>query len=364
MLAEAEVRIVVFGATGNVGTGLLRHLIEDRRVDEVVGVARRIPDAAHGGHVDLTDPQRRIRWVAADIATDDLDPIVAGADVVVTLAWLIQPQHDENVLYRTNVIGTHRVLAAVAREGVPAIVYASSVGAYSPGNKADLVDEAWPTDGIATNAYSRHKALVERMLDGYEREHPDTRVVRMRTSLVFGRVAASEIASLFLGPLVPRRLLGPRTIPVVPDVDRLVFQATHTDDIGAAYHLAAMHPSARGAFNIAADPVLDAGSMAAAIDARPVPLPPSVLRGVVEASWRMRLQPTSGSWIDMARQTPLMSSARARAELGWLPRTSSTDALVELLEGMRDRAGEAEPPLDRHDTAVPATVTDISERFG
>jgi nucleoside-diphosphate-sugar epimerase len=47
----------------------------------------------------------------------------------------------------------------------------------------------------------------------------------------------------------------------------------------------------------------------------------------------------------MALSVPLMDSARARAELGWDPRYRSTDALLELLDGMRRGADSATPPL-------------------
>ena len=39
-------RVVVIGATGNVGTAVLRALRDEDAVDEIVGVARRWPDAA------------------------------------------------------------------------------------------------------------------------------------------------------------------------------------------------------------------------------------------------------------------------------------------------------------------------------
>src|SRR5205807_1176654 len=82
---------------------------------------------------------------------------------------------------------SERVFAAVAAAGVRALVYSSSVGAYSPGPKDHAVDESWPTDGIATSFYARHKAAVERSLDRLERDQPALRVVRLRPGLVFKR---------------------------------------------------------------------------------------------------------------------------------------------------------------------------------
>jgi UDP-glucose 4-epimerase len=98
------------------------------------------------------------------------------------------------------------VFGAVVAERVLSLVYASSVGAYSPGPKDRRVDESWPTQGIPTSLYSRHKATVERELDRLASEQPRLRIVRLRPGLIFPRSAATEIRRLFVGPLLPRRL--------------------------------------------------------------------------------------------------------------------------------------------------------------
>jgi len=50
----------------------------------------------------------------------------------------------------------------------------------------------------------------------------------------------------------------------------------------------------------------------------------------------------------MGLAVPTMSTRRAREELGWVPRHSSQDALLELLAGMAEPAGAPTPPLDPH----------------
>src|SRR3954451_12986405 len=118
-------RIVVVGASGNAGTSVLDALGADPEVESIIGIARRRPS---------WDPPK-VSWVQADVTRDDLTPALRGADAVVHLAWLIQPSHDEPAMRRVNVDGSSRVFRAVADAGVPALIYASSVGAYSPGPK-------------------------------------------------------------------------------------------------------------------------------------------------------------------------------------------------------------------------------------
>ena len=331
---NGPVRVVVVGGTGNTGTSLLRALENEAAVETVLGVARRLP-ADDYGNAD---------WQAADISKDDLRPLLRGADCVVHLAWLIQPSRDPARMWLTNVHGSRSLFRAAADAGVRAIVYASSVGAYSPGPKDRAVDESWPTDGIATSTYSRHKTAVERELDVLERERPEIRVVRLRPGFIFQRAVASHARRLFLGPFFPSPLLHPALIPLVPQHPRFRFQAVHADDVADAYRRAIVG-DARGAYNVAAEPVLDGDSLADALDARRVRVGPRVARAFVASTWRLRLQPADPGWADLAYGVPLMDVARARAELGWQPQRSSTDALLEAMKGIREAAGRDTPPL-------------------
>lgn len=328
-------RIVVTGATGNVGTSVLRALSADPSIDEIVGVARRLPEIEFA----------RTRFVAADVAHDDLAPILAGADAVIHLAWLIQPSRDRALTRSVNVEGSRRVFAAVADAGVPALVHASSVGAYSPGPKDRFVDESWPTGGIQTSFYSRDKSAVERILDGFEAAHPQIRVVRLRPGLIFKADAASGIRRLFAGPLLPTPLLRRGLIPVVPAMERLRFQGVHSHDVGEAYRLAALSGHARGPFNIAAGPVLDPDELGRLLGARPIAVSPRVLRTLADVSWKLHLQPSPPGWLDMALGVPLMDTTRAREELGWAPTHTAGAALLELIDAMRRGDGLPTAPL-------------------
>ncbi|HYP48827.1 MAG TPA: NAD-dependent epimerase/dehydratase family protein [Thermoleophilaceae bacterium] len=345
-------RVVVFGASGNVGTSVLRSLADEPAVDEVVGVCRRLPS--------LDAP--KVEWRKADISSSPLRPLLKGADAVVHLAWLIQPARDRATVRATNVDGTARLLRAVAAAGVPSLVYASSVGAYSPGPKDRRVDESWPTGGIPTSFYSRHKAEVERLLDRFEAEQPATRVVRLRPGLIFKREAASGIRRLFAGPLLPGSLLRKGLIPVVPATERLVFQALHSYDVGEAYRLALVS-DLDGAFNLAADPVLDPEQRASFFGARRLPLPQALLRGGAAATYKLRLQPSESGWVDLALGVPLLDTSRARSELGWQPEHTSTEALDDLLQGMREGAGLDTPPLEPGN-AGPARVREFLSGVG
>ncbi len=170
--------------------------------------------------------------------------------------------------------------------------------------------------------------------------------MRLRPALIFKREAATGIRRLFAGPLLPSPLVRPSLLPLLPLPAGLRVQGVHSADVGEAYRLAATDERARGAYNVAAEPVLDARSLARALDARAVRVPVPVVRVAADLSWRLRLQPTPAGWLDMGMAVPLMDSSRIRDELGWAPRHGADEALLELLAGIRESAGAPTPPLD------------------
>lgn len=335
----ARLRVVVVGATGNVGTSVVRALAADPRIGSVLGLARRRPD--------LDVP--KTAWETVDIAAEDAAERLArhldGADALVHLAWRFLPTHAPVTTWRTNVLGALRVFDAVAAAGVPVLVYASSVGAYSPGPKSGPgVTEAWPTHGWPGAAYCREKAYLERVLDAYEPEHPEIRVVRMRPGFLFKEEAASEQRRIFAGRFFPGPLLRPELLPVVPDLEGLRFQVLHTDDAAQAYRLAVL-ADVRGAFNLAAEPVVDARQLAGLLNARVVRVPGGAVRRALSAAWRLRLASASPDLFDAVLRLPLLSTERARTELGWQPTTSSLEAMAAFLRGVRTGAGDTTAPL-------------------
>jgi nucleoside-diphosphate-sugar epimerase len=330
-------RIAVTGASGNVGTALARSLLAHGH--EVVGISRRPPGtdsryAAVQWHaIDVTDPDAQTR----------LRAVFEGADAVVHLVWGFQPTHDRDYLERLDIGGTRRVIAAALAAGVPHLVHQSSLGVYSPAPPDDRpVDESWPREGIATSAYSRHKVAVEHLLDAVEGEHPALLVTRTRPVLIGQRSGASGVMRYTLPTIVPASVL--RVLPVLPVDGRLRLQFVHADDVATAIRLA-IEQRRGGPFNLAADGILRVEDLAAALGARHLPVPLSLLRRAADWTWRAHLQQVDVGWLDMGYSVPLLDSTRARVELGWSPRADAHHVFAEMLSGMREAAHDDTPIL-------------------
>lgn len=348
-------RIVVTGASGNVGSGVLRALARHVPEAEVVGVCRRPPTVG--------DLYARVHWHAVDLSAPDaaerLAPAMAGADVVIHLALALYPVHDTDYLYRANVLGTQAVLSAMTDAGIDHLVYASSLGVYAPGPRVP-VPETYPTTGQPTSTYSRHKVMVEAILDDYEHAHPDTVVSRFRPTVVAQRETASMVRSLYLGPLIPRvvlEIMRRKALPVLPLPRGLALQFVHTDDVGeAAVRL--MRCRSVGSYNVAADPLDDAG-LAALVGGRPIPIDAGFVRRVVVALSSLHAIAVTPGWYDVATNTPLMDTTKLRTETGWAPTHSSTDSARELIDGLADGAVGSSAALGYDDATDTTTHTAV-----
>ncbi|CAA9374083.1 MAG: NAD-dependent epimerase/dehydratase [uncultured Nocardioides sp.] len=336
-------RIVITGASGNVGSALLRRLTRDHNHDqdhEIVGVVRRQPE-------DVA-PFDAVEWSLVDLTrTEDESTLRAacvGADAVVHLAWGFQPSHREDYLAELGVGGTRRVIEAVTAAGVPHLVHMSSVGAYSPKQDDTPVEETWPTHGVPSSMYSRHKAAAERLLDRLERDAgADAPVVtRLRPGIVGQRNAGSALLRYGVPALLPSSVL--RHVPVLPLDRGLTIPMVHADDVADAI-VRVLESRAPGAFNLAADPAVTAEDIAAALGTRLVHVPAAVVRGAVSLSWLARLQQVDAGWIDLGFAVPLMDTSRARSELGWSPTNDALAVLVETVAGMAEGAADHSPVL-------------------
>lgn len=344
-------RIVITGATGNVGAALLRVLGDRRPDDSLIGLARRVPDPVA--------PYTGASWVSVDLASDASEAVLAeqlsGADAVVHLAVAFQPMRDRGYLRRVNVGGTERVARACAKAGVKLLVHMSSGGVYASGAYGREVDEQWPRTGVLSSTYSVDKAAAERVLDEFEASHPDVAVARLRPGMIGQYEFGSAALRYALPDLVPSSVID--RIPLLPIDRSFTIPAVHSHDVADAI-VRVLDRRASGVFNISAPTPVRSADVADALGARVVPTPVRVLSTATRLAFAAHLAPVHHGWVDLAFTTPLLDTTRVREELDWTPSMDGPAVLRETVRGMRDRAHAAGPPLRER------TVADRLRSFG
>ena len=335
--------VAVTGATGNLGTALLRWLTDEAGIAEVRGLSRRRPPAV--------EPYDAVRWFSADRSTPECEETLAefldGVDAVVHLAWALQPGREPERLRTVNVDGTRRVARAAKAAGVGHVVHMSSLGAYAPAAVGQVVAEDWPVTGIPTAQYSRDKAAAEHVVHETLGTAPGVTLTVVRPTLVLQPDAGSEIGRYFLGPLLfgaARRLPAPvaRRLPL--PLPELSVGFVHADDVADAL-VRMLDRRAPGPFNLAAEPLLDANGIARALGTWRVPVPAIALRTALAAAFAAHLVPTEPGWLDIGIRAPSLDTTRARTLLDWTPEHPGDEALAEFVAALGTGEGGPGPLL-------------------
>lgn len=158
-------KILVTGATGFVGSHVVRRLLEDgHEIRALVRTPRKVtplmvqmgvdPDAIEVATGDITDAE------SVRAAVDGCDAVVHTAAVVATSPAA------EAEMERVNLAGAANVLGAAVDANCDPIIHVSSVAALFP-FETDVVTPEHPVNGVG--GYGRTKAACERLA----REHQD-----------------------------------------------------------------------------------------------------------------------------------------------------------------------------------------------
>jgi nucleoside-diphosphate-sugar epimerase len=115
--------VAVTGPTGEIGISAVHALENDPAVERIIGMARRPFDPSAHGWTKTVYRQGDI------LDRDAVDSLVADADVVVHLAFIIMGSREESS--HVNLEGTRNVFEATVDAARPQrLVYTSSVAAY------------------------------------------------------------------------------------------------------------------------------------------------------------------------------------------------------------------------------------------
>jgi UDP-glucose 4-epimerase len=332
--ASAPLTVAVTGPTGDIGRSLLRTLERNPAVGRVSAMARRPFDpSAEGLH--------KVEYRRADVLdADAVSDVIAGADVVVHLAFMIMGGAQDTT--EINLTGSRNVFNAAIDAGVARLVYASSVAAYgfAADNPPVLTEDLEPR-GTQRHYYSAQKAELElalrELLTGSE-----VAAYVFRPCIVAGPDALTLVQSIpyvQLSDKMPAPVLRalefmPALRPVIPDPG-VPFQLVHHDDVATALEAAVLGHGEPGVYNLAGDGTLTFADLADALGWYSIPVPDLALSAAAELVARLPFVPDEAQWIESARRAVIMDTTRARTVLGWQPRHDARETLREMVAAAR-----------------------------
>jgi UDP-glucose 4-epimerase len=310
-------KVVVTGGAGQLGSVVLERLVSSRKVKRIVTLDLRAPR--------VTSP--KLEYRIADMRDPGLERHLEGAEALVHLAFVHASKKGAVAARSTNVEGTRRVLDAVLQHDVATVVVASSVAVYGlvEGHPDPIVEET-PRRGPEADGDSDDEQAVEAMLDAFEAEHPRVRVVRLRPGILFGRRMGQLPERLLRRGLLP--LAGESPLPVVWD-----------EDVAEAV-LLALASEARGAFNLVAADPLPGDELARLAALRPLRLSAENAARLFRVSGAVGAVAPVPAWIRLGQVRLVVSSARAKEQLGWSPRYPTSAEVAMALGKLATRRAD------------------------
>ena len=328
-MSAAAQRVLVTGADGFLGRGLLQVLAHERGLERVVATdVREVP------------PERRLPGVVYDVL-DVRDPRLAKVlaehriDTVVHLASIVTPGKGSSreLEYAVDVLGSRNVLDACVASGVQQLVVSSSGAAY--GYHAD--NPAWlrESDALRGNevfAYAHHKRLVEEMLAEYRTRHPGLAQTVLRIGTILGERVDNQITALF----EKKRLLAIRG-------SESPFVFIWDDDVtGAIVH--ALRTRRAGCFNLAGDGALPLREIAAQLGKPLLPLPAGLLKAALALGSGLGISRYGPEQLDFLRYRPVLLNTALKEVFGYTPAKSSQQAFSAFVQA---RAAQGRPVTGR-----------------
>ncbi len=328
------ITVAVTGPTGEIGISLVSALEREESVDRVLGMARRPFDPAVEGWT-------KTEYRRGDVLDRDaVDALVADADVVVHLAFMIMGSREQS--REVNLRGSRNVFESAVQGRTRRLVYTSSVAAYGyhRDNQSPLTEEV-PARGSAQHYYSEQKAELEALL-GRITAGSSLEVYVLRPCIVAGP-RATLLADFMpwnrMGPAVTGLLgstghLFPLLRPLFPDPG-IKLQLVHHDDVATAIAAAAVGRGEPGAYNVAGDGEITLSDVAEAVGGRGIRVPHAAAIAASDAVAHVPGGHWLAEWIHVARASVVMDTGKAKRDLGWRPAHTSAETLAAMAAAVR-----------------------------
>jgi UDP-glucose 4-epimerase len=315
-MSDPQKKILVTGASGYIAGAFLRALVARGWPGPIVGLDK----------VPARSPVEGVDYLQADMLAPEWRQRIEEQkpDVLVHLAFVLNPMHDEALMHRINVEGTEKTFAAALAAGVKQLVVASSATAYGafPDNPLPLREDHPIRAAELPYAYARDKGILEFFYERFRRENPTCAVAVIRPVIVFGPGVDNYLSRLIYAfPIVP-----------LPNGGNTPMQLVHEEDV-AGVLVRIVETGKSGAFNVAGDGWLTFAKICQMAKRPTLSVPEAWLRVALKALWKTgwRRIEAPETLVDYMINPWVVSTDRVTEELGYRMRFSSRDAAWDMI---------------------------------
>jgi UDP-glucose 4-epimerase len=319
-------RYVITGGSGYIGTRLV-DLLSRREDTERIVICDVAPPRGYKPKTEYERLDVRDRAAVRSVLER------SKADVLVHLAFILNPSHDEHLMYDVDVNGTHNVLEAAADAGTGQALVTSSAVAYGafPDNPVPLTEED-PVRGVPGFSYARDKTESDRLCQLWAKTYPERAMTIVRPCIVFGPNVDNHLVRLWTKQ------------PFAVDVGTLdqQVQFVHEDDVVEAITalLLGRHP---GAFNIAGGGTMTYRECAELLGTPIRRMPLRAYRGLARAIWGARLSEAPPGEIEFGLYPWIVSTEKLERTTGWRPAHTGRETF-EITMRAHGKLPPEEPP--------------------
>jgi nucleoside-diphosphate-sugar epimerase len=268
--------------------------------------------------------------------------LVTGADIVVHAAAALPIRGSRAEIRSVNVDGTATLLVAALNAGVRRVVHISTTAVYGIPETHPIGEDA-PLQGVGH--YGRSKIEAEELCAAFARRGLEVVALRPKTFIGPERLGVFEI--LFDWVREGRRIY-------VLGSGRNRYQLLAVEDLVEAIVLAGTASVAGETLNVGAEEfgtvrsdleqlIAHAGS-----DSRVTPVPARPAEAALRALEFARLSPLAEWHYKTAHRDSYVAIGKAKTLLGWQPRLSNADALIETYDWYLANRGRLAPAGTTH----------------
>ena len=299
-------RILITGISGAIGSGLIKKLVSDQEIEELVGI-------------DIKPRQTdNFIFYKLHIASNGLEHIVKKHSIttIIHLAWMVSQTHNELEEYRTDILGSTNILEAARKANVKHIIVASTGKVYGMHQLNDhIFDENDQLNGQNQLTYVQYKITLEELCEDFFSHNQDTTVTVLRPCTILGpnvnnpitrRMKKSHIVSL-------REYNPKRQFVDESDVVEVFYQATKA--------------KIPGIFNISADGTVPQHELHKYLGKKHRPLPAGPTEKLLGFLWKVRLSEINPKALDYLKYPIIISNERFKKEFGYTPKYSTEETL-------------------------------------